>query len=229
MFTASCQDTSWNVFFSSIFISSNCLNVGLFISLKLFNFLSLLAWLLNNLSKTFAVLSRFSSGRNVPCPARELQFFLRLHKCIAMEFHIWHYAESETPHLTAWRGAANLAISALRCESPLAYLRVLPLNASPESCTQLCKHLPWSSKQLLSTQANDLSSRSLCTEQQSNALIAVTHLYLLQNYIFPPSCFPNTQETLLIKVIPQCCYSVVMPQQHADCQVKQDLSPWKLF
>lgn len=124
-----------------------------------------------------------------------------------MEFNIWHYAESETPHLTAWREAANVAISALRCGSPLAYLCALPLNASPESHTQLCKHLPWSSKQLLSTQADDMSSRSLCTAQQSNSGgfdCCYTFIFTPELY-FPPSCFPNTQKTFLIKVIPQCC------------------------
>lgn len=196
----------------------------LLLSLKLFNFLSLLAWLLNNLSKTFALLSRFPSGRNIPCPARELQFFLRLHKCIAVEFHIWHYAESKTSHLTAWREAANVAISALWGESPLAFFCALPLNASPGSHTRPCKHLPWCSKQLLSTQADDLSSRSLCTEQQRR-LWLLLHIYIYSTTIFPPppSCFPSTQKTLLIKVIPQCCYSVGMRQRHADCQVKQDL------
>lgn len=50
-----------------------------------------------------------------------------------------------------------------------------------------------------------------------------TFIFTPQLYFLPPSCFPNTQKTLLIKVIPQCCYSVGMRQRHADCQVKQDL------
>lgn len=118
-----------------------------------------------------------------------------------MEFHIWHYAESETAHLTAWREAANLAISALRCDSPLAYLCALSLNASPESHTQLCFGPPSSCCPLrLTTHLPDHYAQS----NRGGFDCCYTFIFTPELY-FPLSCFPNSQETLLIKVIPQCC------------------------
>lgn len=75
---------------------------------------------------------------------------------------------------------------------------------------KFCKHLSRASKQLLSTQADDMSYRSLCTAQRSNragfdccyTLIFGTELY------FSLSCFPKTLKTFLIKVIPQSYFSV---------------------
>lgn len=150
-------------------------------------------------------------------PCKGISFFWGYTNALPWNFTSGTVLRVKHPHLTAWRGAANVAISALQCKPPLAFLCVLSLNASPESCTQLCKHLPRSSKQLLSTQADGMSSRSLCTAQQSNKA-GFDHCYTFK--FTPELYFPKTQKTLLIKVIPHCCFSVGMWQQHADCRAK---------
>lgn len=111
--------------------------------------------------------------------------------------------------LTVRREAANVAISTLWCESPLAFLCVHFLNASPEYFTQ------WSSASICLGPPSSCCPLRLTTcltdhyAQPNRAgfdccytLIFGTELY------FSLSCFPKTQKTFLNKVIPQYYFSV---------------------